>query len=40
VLRGKGEVEVTVDDGLQAVLIGLAAEQSIREHRAIEIKEL
>ncbi len=40
VLQGKGKVEVTVDDGLQAVLIGLAAEQSIREHRAIEIADL
>ena len=41
ILKTKVEkVEVTVDDGLQAVLIGLAAEQSIREHRAIEIKEL
>jgi len=40
VIRGEGTVEVTVDDGLQAVLIGLAAEQSIKEHRAIEIAEL
>lgn len=40
VIRGKSTVEVTVDDGLQAVLIGLAAEQSIREHRAIDIAEL
>ncbi|MCG6929370.1 MAG: Gfo/Idh/MocA family oxidoreductase [Desulfofustis sp.] len=40
VVRGSGTVEVTVDDGLQAVLIGLAAEQSIREHRAIDIAEI
>ncbi len=36
-VRGDGQVEVTVDDGIQAVLIGLAAEQSIREHRAIDL---
>ncbi len=40
VLRGRGTVEVTVDDGLQAVLIGLAAEQSIREQRAVDIAEI
>lgn len=40
VLRGNGRVEVTVDDGLQAVLIGLAAEQSIRERRAVDIEEM
>lgn len=40
VLLGRGQVEVTVDDGLQAVLIGLAAEQSIREHRAVEIVKI
>lgn len=40
VLCGNGTVEVTIDDGLQAVLIGLAAEQSIREHRAIDITEI
>ncbi len=40
VLCGQGQVEVTIDDGLQAVLIGLAAEQSIREHRSIEIVEI
>jgi predicted dehydrogenase len=40
VVRGGGTVEVTVEDGMQAVLIGLAAEQSIREHRAVEIDTL
>lgn len=40
VLCGNGTVEVTIDDGLQAVLIGLAAEQSIRENRAIDITEI
>jgi len=39
-VTGNGSVEVTIDDGLQAVLIGLAAEQSIREHRVVEIAEL
>ena len=32
-----GPVEVTVADGLQAVRIGIAAEQSIREGRVVEI---
>ena len=40
VLRGRGQVEVTVEDGLQAVLIGLAAEQSIREHQAVDVVEI
>ncbi|MBT8328765.1 MAG: Gfo/Idh/MocA family oxidoreductase [Desulfofustis sp.] len=40
VVCGNGTVEVTLDDGLQAVLIGLAAEQSIREHQAVEIASL
>lgn len=39
-VRGQGTVEVTVNDGLQAVLMGLAAEQSIREHKAVEISAL
>jgi len=37
VVCGTAEVEVSVEDGIQAVLIGLAAEQSIREQRAVEI---
>ena len=40
VVCGRGKVEVTVDDGLQAVLIGLAAEQSIREHQVVEIVDI
>jgi len=38
VVCGDAQVEVTIEDGIQAVLIGLAAEQSIREHRAIELE--
>jgi predicted dehydrogenase len=34
---GGGPVEVTVADGLQAVRMGIAAEQSIREGRAVEL---
>ena len=30
-------VAVTMDDGLKAVAIGLAAERSIRERRAVEL---
>lgn len=37
VVRQGGEVTVTLDDGLRAVKIGLAAEQSIREGRAIAL---
>lgn len=37
-ILGEGPVEVTVADGLQAVRVGLAAEQSIKEGRVIEIK--
>jgi predicted dehydrogenase len=35
---GEGPVEVTLADGLAAVRIGLAAEQSLREGRAIELE--
>lgn len=35
---GEGPVEVTLADGLAAVRIGLAAEQSLREGRAIQIE--
>lgn len=31
---------VTVDDGLQAVLIGLAAKKSVEEHRPVKISEI
>ena len=33
-----GPVEVTMEDGLRAVVLGLAAEQSAREKRAIELR--
>ncbi len=36
ILEG-GTVDVTMDDGLKAVAIGLAAELSAREHRAVAI---
>jgi myo-inositol 2-dehydrogenase / D-chiro-inositol 1-dehydrogenase len=36
-LRGQGVAEVTADDGLRAVAMGIAAEQSAREKRAIEM---
>jgi len=39
VLEGK-PVEVSLQDGLKAVMIGLAAEQSIKENRVIEIPKL
>ncbi|WP_158244516.1 Gfo/Idh/MocA family oxidoreductase [Paraburkholderia rhynchosiae] len=39
VLEG-ANVRVTVEDGLKAVVIGLAAEQSIRERRVIQIEGL
>ena len=39
-ILGQGQVEVTVEDGLRAVAMGLAAEKSIRERRAIEIDGL
>ena len=39
-VRGAGPVEVTAADGLAAVAIGVAAEISAREKRAVEIAEL
>ncbi len=39
-VRGEGPVEVTADDGLRAVAMGLAAEISAREHRVVEMAEL
>ena len=39
-IRGEGPVEVTADDGLRAVAIGVAAEISAREHRVVEMAEL
>ncbi len=40
VVCGTGQVEVTVDDGIQAVMIGLAAEKSIREHQVVDLAQL
>lgn len=37
VIQGSGEVDVTVDDGARAVAMGLAAQQSAREARAITL---
>ena len=36
-VRGEGPVQVTADDGLRAVAMGLAAETSAREHRVVEM---
>ena len=38
-VRGEGSVEVTADDGLRAVAMGLAAESSAREHRVVAMSE-
>ncbi|WP_208646354.1 Gfo/Idh/MocA family protein [Mesorhizobium waimense] len=38
-MRGQGEVEVTLQDGWWAVVMGLAAERSAREGRAIELAD-
>ncbi|MEY3657367.1 MAG: hypothetical protein RL425_128 [Pseudomonadota bacterium] len=39
-VRGEGPVEVTAEDGLRAVAIGMAAEISAREKRVVEMSEL
>lgn len=39
-VRGEGPCEVTADDGLRAVAIGVAAEMSAREKRVVEMTEL
>ncbi len=39
-VRGAGPVEVTAEDGFAAVAIGVAAEISAREKRAVEMAEL
>jgi predicted dehydrogenase len=39
VVLGKGSVEVTLDDGYRAVAMGLAAQQSALEGRAIDISQ-
>lgn len=37
VVRGTGEVEVTLEDGLRAVLMGMAAERSVVERAPVEL---
>jgi myo-inositol 2-dehydrogenase/D-chiro-inositol 1-dehydrogenase len=39
-ILGQGPVEVSVEDGLKAVAIGMAAELSVREKRAVEVDGL
>jgi predicted dehydrogenase len=39
-VRGEGPVQVTAEDGLRAVAIGVAAEISAREHRVVTMSEL
>ena len=39
-VAGRGPVQVTADDGLRAVAMGVAAEISLREHRAVLMSEL
>ena len=39
-VRGEGKIEVTADDGLRAVAMGLAAEISAKEHRVVDMAEL
>ena len=39
-VRGEGPIEVSADDGLRAVAIGMAAEISAREKRAVDMSEL
>jgi predicted dehydrogenase len=39
-VRGRGPVQVTADDGLRAVAMGVAAETSAREHRVVTLAEL
>jgi myo-inositol 2-dehydrogenase / D-chiro-inositol 1-dehydrogenase len=38
VVRGEGTVEVTLTDGLKAVAIGLAAEESCKTGQAIDLR--
>ena len=37
VLRGEQSVEVSMHDGLKAVLIGLAAQHSIETHKSVDL---
>ena len=37
VVRGEQSVEVSLDDGIKAVMIGLAAQHSIETRKAIDL---
>jgi myo-inositol 2-dehydrogenase/D-chiro-inositol 1-dehydrogenase len=39
-VRGRGDVQVTADDGLRAVAMGVAAEISARERRVVRMDEV
>jgi len=40
-VRGKSQApEVSLNDGYMAVIMGMAAQISMKEHRAVEISEL
>jgi hypothetical protein len=39
VVRGQGQVEVTLNDGLRAVVMGLAAQESARTGQAIDLTQ-
>ena len=39
-IRQGGHAEVSVLDGALAVFVGVAAERSVRERRAVELREL
>ncbi len=39
VVRGSGKVEVSLDDGIKAVAMGLAAQESAKTHQVIDFQE-
>ena len=39
-VAGDGETQVTGNDGLQPVLIGLAALRSLKENRSVAVEEM
>jgi myo-inositol 2-dehydrogenase/D-chiro-inositol 1-dehydrogenase len=39
-VTGQGPVDVTAEDGYEAVLMGMAAEISAAQHRVVEMGEL
>ena len=39
VVRGSGKVEVSIDDGIEAVAMGLAAQESARTHQVIDFQK-